>query len=271
LQKSTDGATQQTLIDNIPGLTSEELATSINFLISKNKVQLFTNQSGTTVFKAVKQSELISEKTEGLTFEQKLLYHIIQASDRDGIPLKILISKSNLNKAQVPKIIKALEQKSLIKSFRSIANKSTVHYILSHLQPAERHIGGIWYTPEGEFDRPFVDVLTKQCSLFIKEKGYATIPEIHCQISKSGLSKVEVREEDIKKLVNSLIYDGKIESFEISREEIGYKRTKFKQIIPDNFYSMMPCGICPVFNLCGSNTDITPEKCVHMTRWIEEW
>lgn len=272
LQKvAVDGATQQTLLDNIPGLDAQELSTHINFLSGKNKVQLFTNQSGTTVFKAVKQSELIAEKTEGLTAEQKLLYHIIQAADREGIPLKSLIAKSNLNRSQVPKIIKSLEQKSLIKSFKSISNKTSSLYILAHLQPSERHVGGIWYDSNGEFDRHFVEVLTKQCSLFIKEKGFATISEIQGQIQKTGLSKVEVREDDVKKLINSLIYDGKVEAFQISRDEVGYKRTKYKEIIPENGYSTIPCGTCPVFNSCGFTTDVSPQKCTQMTRWINEW
>uniref|UniRef100_A0A6B2LDP5 DNA-directed RNA polymerase III subunit RPC6 n=1 Tax=Arcella intermedia TaxID=1963864 RepID=A0A6B2LDP5_9EUKA len=251
----------------MPSVPADEMTSHLNFLVSKSKIQLVEHAShpGVPFFRLVKEGEVATESM-GLSTEQKLLYNIIAAADREGIWTKTLSQKAGLNRIQFPKVIKSLEQRKLIKPFKSITNKIKVFYILYNLEPADRHVGGIWYDSNGDFDYYFFEILRKQCTLFIKEKGYATLQDIQTHIQNSGTSKVEVREEDCKKLLNTLIYDGKVEVFKIDKEEVGYKKIRHKLT---NGLTVVPCGVCPVFSSCGVVAEISPQKCDYMKKWLE--
>lgn len=52
--------------------------------------------------------------------------------------------KTSLTQAQLNKILKNLEERRLVKTFRPVENKTRKMYILYTLQPAEHLTGGAW-------------------------------------------------------------------------------------------------------------------------------
>lgn len=52
--------------------------------------------------------------------------------------------KTSLTQVQLNKILKVLEDRKLVKTFRPVENKTRKMYILFTLQPAEHLTGGAW-------------------------------------------------------------------------------------------------------------------------------
>lgn len=80
-------------------------------------------------------------------------------------------------------------------------------------------------------------------------KGYVTITELVNELQKIGVSNEELRAEDVQMIVNTLIYDGKVEEMRQEgskgQEVYLYKPSK---IAPPEFNGLteVPCGQCPV-------------------------
>ncbi len=97
--------------------------------------------------------------------------------------------------------------------------------MLFDLEPHPDVTGDLWYNAQGqEIDEAFIRILTEQCYNFIRNKvqlltrhfldtqGWASTEEICSYIRKSGVSKIELRVENIQSIVDTLIYDRLIET-----------------------------------------------------------
>ncbi len=61
-----------------------------------------------------------------------------------GIWTKDLKYRTNLQQLQITKILKTLEQRSLVKAVKSASNASRKVYMLFELEPAKELTGGAW-------------------------------------------------------------------------------------------------------------------------------
>jgi len=169
------------------------------------------------------------------------------------------------------KVLKSLETKKLIRSFKSVTSKFKKFYIIADLDQADYHKGGIWYNSDLEFDEDFVKILTERCFEYIRKHGYATLESVREYINQIKVSKVEICSEDTKKLINTLIYSGLVESLKNTdpalEGEMTYKPSKHP--MPKNGLTSVPCGICSITHLCGRTIDVTPQNCVYMKQWLE--
>lgn len=52
----------------------------------------------------------------------------------------------------------------------------------------------------------FVSIANAYCS-----KGYASVEEVTAFVRKSGISKVELKVSNVQSILDTLVYDGKIE------------------------------------------------------------
>jgi len=86
---------------------------------------------------------------------------------------------------------------------------------------------------------------------------------------------VELKVENIHTILDTLIWDGDIEgiedpngpSFLGGKSSIIYRPTKIA--ILDNGFTQSPCGVCPVFNDCHDEGEITPLKCLYLKNWLD--
>jgi DNA-directed RNA polymerase III subunit RPC6 len=82
--------------------------------------------------------------------------------------------------------------------------------MLYDVVPAKEITGGPWYT-EQEFDHEFVDELCNFIVQFVRAQGMADLNGINSRVRISGISKVELSLEELELVLQTLVYDGRLE------------------------------------------------------------
>jgi DNA-directed RNA polymerase III subunit RPC6 len=221
------------------------------------------------------------------------VYQIIQQSGNTGIWTKELKQKSNLPQTQIGKIFKSLEARKLIKAVKHVAQQNRKVYMLYELEPSREITGGAWYT-EHEYDAEFIHVLREQCVKFILARGKVTLEDVCDFVKQTKLSHVDLGQEEVLQIVNTLVYDGKVdahEELELDKErdpddpagehggddddDLDYMenvivvyRPASLPIPESSAFTAVPCGVCPVFQECAPGGLVSPETCQYMKDWL---
>mmetsp|Transcript_13338 Transcript_13338/g.49900 ORF Transcript_13338/g.49900 Transcript_13338/m.49900 type:complete len:305 (+) Transcript_13338:325-1239(+) len=288
-----EGIPDNDLASTIGHIPVGERAIAINSLLSQRKLQIFRD-GDVLVYKTVKQDEAV--KFKGLASEDLLVYQIIQQSGNTGIWTKELKQKSNLPQTQISKIFKSLEARKLIKAVKHVALQNRKVYMLYELEPSSEITGGAWYT-EHEYDATFIHVLREQCVKFILSKGAVTLTDVCDFVKQTKLSHVDLGPEEVLQIVNTLVYDGKVDAHEEiehrdganggdfddergeaiggSDDDLDYMenvivvyRPASLPIPESSAFTAVPCGVCPVFNECAPGGLVSPETCAYMKDWL---
>jgi DNA-directed RNA polymerase III subunit RPC6 len=106
-----------------------------------------------------------------------------------GIWTRDIKIATNIPQHSLTKTLKILEQRSLIKSVRSVVSKSKKLYMLYDIVPAKEITGGPWYSDQ-EFDHEFVEELGNFIVQVVKNVGMADLSVIADKVRISGISKV---------------------------------------------------------------------------------
>ena len=285
-----EGIPDVDLAAKISHIPVTDRAVAINRLLSQRKLQIFKDGDA-LVYKEVKQDEAV--KFKGLSSEDLLVYQIIQQSGNTGIWTKELKQKSNLPQTQIGKIFKSLEARKLIKAVKHVAQQNRKVYMLYELEPSREITGGAWYT-EHEYDAEFIHVLREQCVKFILARGKVTLEDVCDFVKQTKLSHVELGQEEVLQIVNTLVYDGKVdahEELELDKErdpddpagehggddddDLDYMenvivvyRPASLPIPESSAFTAVPCGVCPVFQECAPGGLVSPETCQYMQDWL---
>ncbi|XP_031154431.1 DNA-directed RNA polymerase III subunit RPC6 isoform X1 [Sander lucioperca] len=307
-QQFPHGITDQVIQNDMPQLEPQQRAMAINKLLSLGQLDLLRNSSGLLYRMKDVQS---ASKMKGSDNQEKLVYQVIEDAGNKGIWSRDIRFKSNLPLTEINKILKNLESKKLIKAVKSVAaSKKKVYmlynlcvccvqaskkkvYMLYNLQPDRSVTGGAWYSDQ-DFESEFVEVLNQQCFKFLQSKAevardskqspmvqrnssFATSHEVWKYISELGISKVDLSMDDIETILNTLIYDGKVEMTVIAAKEgtVGSVDGQMKlyrgvnPVIQPTGLVRTPCGLCPVFDDCHEGGEISPSNCIYMTEWLD--
>ena len=283
-----EGIPDVDLAAKISHIPVTDRAVAINRLLSQRKLQIFKDGDA-LVYKEVKQDEAV--KFKGLSSEDLLVYQIIQQSGNTGIWTKELKQKSNLPQTQIGKIFKSLEARKLIKAVKHVAQQNRKVYMLYELEPSREITGGAWYT-EHEYDAEFIHVLREQCVKFILARGKVTLEDVCDFVKQTKLSHVDLGQEEVLQIVNTLVYDGKVdahEELELDKERdpddpagehggdvdddsvenvIVVYRPASLPIPKSSAFTAVPCGVCPVFQECAPGGLVSPETCQYMQDWL---
>lgn len=214
-----------------------------------------------------------------LTPDERLLYSHIEASAGEGIWTKTLKARSNLHQTTINKCLKSLETKRFIKPIKSKQHPTRKIYMLYELTPSIEVTGGPWFT-DGELDDEFVTELTSVLERYIHGRtflkgtstpyppgysGYATLESLTRWIKQAGVTEVDLSSEDVKSLLDCLVYDGRI-------EKVGgvYKAVRGAggENASNNGFTESPCGRCPVFALCEEGGPVNAGNCVYYAEWL---
>ncbi|XP_063977555.1 DNA-directed RNA polymerase III subunit RPC6 [Diachasmimorpha longicaudata] len=270
------GVSDVDISQELPTLKPAEKASALNKLLQKGQIVIL--KKGTTLLYQLKVST-----TKGADNEERIVYSIIEAAGNKGIWSRDVRWKANLPVTQTGKIIKSLESKKLIKAVKSVAAGRKVVYMLYNEVPDRSVTGGAWYQDQ-DFEAEFVDVLNQQCYRFLELKReemkgsrggpiaarnvtFASSKEVWKFISDLGISKVKLSVEDLEMILDTLVYDGKVE-----RIIAGDGNTLYRAITPivkAPGLIITPCGLCPVRKNCCDLGDVTPMKCQYLTEWLE--
>lgn len=175
---------------------------------------------------------------------------------------------TNLPQQALDKNIKLLEQRLLIKNVRSVGSKTKKLYMLYELSPAKEITGGPWYTDQ-EFDHEFVEALRSFILQTVCGQGVADLQTIGQRVKRSGISTVDLADEELEMVLATLIYDGKLEQMESAD---GTLLTQYRAAVPMSAATSMtevPCGVCPLVGQCREGGVISPASCQYMTKWLE--
>ncbi len=180
-------------------------------------------------------------------------------------------------------MLKALKSKKLIKEVKSVNSTRKIVYMLYDLEPDSSITGGAWYS-EQEFESEFVEILNQQCYRFLHQRletakrdvavegplavrnaSHASADDVLDYISNLGISKVTLKTSDIEAILNTLIFDGKVE-----KDVSASTYRAVEALLPTPGLMRVPCGGCPNIKSCSvdGGGKVTPTKCVYMKDWL---
>ncbi|XP_066598183.1 DNA-directed RNA polymerase III subunit RPC6 isoform X2 [Prorops nasuta] len=279
-QAHPKGISDKDLTAEFPDIQPVQRAQYINKLLSQGYFDLF-KQGGSLLYRLKDPSK--AKVAKGADNEEKIVYSIIEEAGNKGIWIRDIRFKSNLMLTQLNKILKSLETKKFIKAVKSVAASKKKVYMLYNLEPDRSVTGGAWYQDQ-DFEAEFVDVLNQQCYRFLEQKkegtkncragpiaardiAYASSKEVWKFISDLGISKVKLSVEDLEMILNTLVYDGKVEKTLTEDGNTLYRAVQ-PLLVPPGLIAT-PCGVCPVRKNCCDLGDVTPIKCQYITEWLE--
>ncbi|XP_071381993.1 DNA-directed RNA polymerase III subunit RPC6 isoform X2 [Centroberyx affinis] len=241
-QQFPHGITDQVIQNDMPHLEPQQRALAINKLLSLGQLDLLRNSTG--LLYRMKDAQTAS-KMKGSDNQEKLVYQIIEDAGNKGIWSRDIRFKSNLPLTEINKILKNLESKKLIKAVKSVAAEAARD--------------------------------SKQSPMVQRNSSFATSHEVWKYICELGISKVDLSMDDIETILNTLIYDGKVEMTVIAAKEgtVGSVDGQVKlyrgvnAIIQPTGLVKAPCGLCPVFDDCHEGGEISPSNCIYMTEWLD--
>jgi len=273
-----EGVGDKFLQINLKDVEPMARARAINSLLQTGKIDLFKSESKGLLYK-LKSTRPVNIKGDQ---EENVVYEIIEESGNKGTWIRDIRIKSGLVQTQLTKVLKALESKKVIKAVKSVNATKKKVYMLYNLEPDRTVTGGAWYSDQ-DFESEFVEILNQQCYRFLQEKqeesrksmagplaarnmSLVTSLEVHKFISELGISKVQLRLEDIEAILETLVFDGKVEKNVKENNKKCYR--SIERLVPTTGLVRIPCGVCPVSNNCGDIGAINPTKCVYLRDWL---
>lgn len=280
--ESEKGITEKMLQIAMSSVSPLIRANAVNQLLGIGKIEIC--KQGLQLLYRIKHNN----KAKGSDDEEKIVYSIIEKAGNKGIWIRDIRFQSNLSQTQLNKVLKNMESQKLIKSVKSVTASKKKVYMLNEIEPDRSVTGGSWYSG-CDYESEFIEVLAQQCCRFLTEKSnsaklnqsnpvsrrnnsFVTSTDVWKFIKEVGISKVELSVEDIESILDTLIFDGKVEK-QISAENNSEKCVKLyrsiESLAKDTGLMRMPCGLCPVFNDCHEGGPICPAKCIYLTDWFQ--
>jgi DNA-directed RNA polymerase III subunit RPC6 len=282
------GVSDKILQATLPDIDPKSRAVAINSLLNLGKIDLFKSAEKGLLYRC-KQGDTKGTVIKGDT-EEKVVYKIIEEAGNKGTWIRDIRVKSNLGQAQLTKVLKSLKQKKLVKEVKSVNSTRKIVYMLFTLEPDRSVTGGAWYSDQ-DFESEFVEILNQQCYRFLYQKlekaressdgplsvkniSLASSKEVLKYISELGISKVQLRVEDIEAILDTLVFDGKVErSVAVVSSDGSGGETRFyravESLLPTTGLMRMPCGGCPVVKDCSESIGaVNPTKCTYIREWF---
>ena len=168
-QEFPKGVSEKILQNDMPNLDSGIRVETVNRLLKQGKIDLFS-QNNELSYKLKDTSS--AGKIKGADVEEKVVYKIVEESGNKSILDREIRSKSNLIKTQLNKILKALQDKKLIKQVSSVAQANKKVYMLYEMEPDRSITGGVWYSSQG-FESELIEILNQQIHRYLQQKAEA--------------------------------------------------------------------------------------------------
>ncbi|KAK4289934.1 hypothetical protein Pmani_012264 [Petrolisthes manimaculis] len=288
------GITYQIIQNDMPQLKLDIIVQIINKLLATSRVDMLKKDNDILVFKLRDPGTI--HRIKGAEPEEQVVYKIIEECTTSGIWAREIRAKSNLHLNTVEKVLRKLESKKLIKSFNSVMAPKKKSYLLYELEPDRSLTGGAWYSDQ-QFDSEFVDILNQQCCRFLEDKlstarqvaggpmavcntSYVSSKDVLKHITAIGITKVRLTIEDIETILETLVYDGKVErsiggaGASVGGEDGGVVKLYriVSSLLPTPNIITIPCGVCPLIKECYHVGNVTAVKCRYMKEWLNlEW
>lgn len=277
-------------------ITLDQALPILNNLFSQHRVKLLYDSNQQFFCKWVQDD--IQLKLRELNGSELIIYQLIEKEANMGIWIRDLKRKSNLSQQQIPKILKSLMTRKLVKCEKSVESKNRKVYMLYNLEPAKEITGGSWYSGS-EFDIEFMKALEQAITKFMQKKHVdnklvcVSAEQVAQFIQSTGIFTVTCSVEEIEKILNSLSFDGIIERIVDSSSDLDssyldspsslttFNQTKKRKreqtyvyrFVPNgqlnSSINSIPCAMCPVAHACSPGNPISPQTCQYFQKWLD--
>jgi len=282
LEENTDGLSKEEVIRLTP--TSKEMqvdakirAGAINSLLSENIVEMQRGANkGSFILKLKKGTQL-----ENATQEEQSVFTLIEEAGKQAIWIRSLRDKTGLSEIQLKKALKSLETKKLVKSLKAVSTARKC-YILYNLEADKSLSGGTFYDNQ-QLDSQFVQTLSEFCVRMLqaqrerseetmkedplaqRDASYVTSEEIAKYIHSKGFVNVPLEVEDVEKVLNVCVLDGRLERRATNNS--SYRARKVKSVA--SALTTIPCLYCPVRKDCAPGNEVSPETCEYYRKHFD--
>eukprot|EP01061_Rhynchopus_euleeides_P024747 TRINITY_DN39899_c0_g1_i1.p1 TRINITY_DN39899_c0_g1~~TRINITY_DN39899_c0_g1_i1.p1 ORF type:complete len:306 (+),score=121.45 TRINITY_DN39899_c0_g1_i1:22-918(+) len=246
--------------------------TAMQSLLGKKKIEAATTKLGQVVYRvsgggganAAKHA-----KISQLNDLERRVYEAVKAEDTKGVwrrDLKMQLKQFGTEGA-VTKATKKLEKELLIKTVKSVANRTRTVYMLYELDPHDSVTGGTWFN-EQQFDKDFVNVIYRSVYQIVKDNDQVSLESIERSVAGMEVSRKHLCLDDIQAIVNVLIYDGKL--VEVVSEGGGKYYQLATQLIDWHPFAESPCSSCAIQSQCdsGGGEPYNPQTCPYLKSWL---
>lgn len=151
----------------------------------------------------------VAVQFQGLDASARMVYQVIEKTHNMGCWTKDIRLQTNIQQNALTKILKTLESRRLIKPVKSVTAKSKKLYMVYDVQPAKELTGGVWYS-NLEFDHEFISKLRYFLVQTCRKRPH-TLRELHQELEQRKVSNVELSMEDVRQLVQTLVFDYSLE------------------------------------------------------------
>ncbi|TGZ55561.1 hypothetical protein CRM22_010342 [Opisthorchis felineus] len=286
---STGGAlTQKHFEKEFSDVSLTTILPVLNALQKEGLLDVLVNADRTLSWKLRDQSNIDTIKS--LTdLEERLVYNAIRKAGEDAASVKSISTDTKLQQTRIPRILKSLIAKKLIKELPMSTGQKQKVYLLIDLQPSEKLAANTLFAGESGVDGEFVAILRTACLKYLQDKAniaaniadplerrnasYVSVEEIHRFISNARICNVTMTLQDVQCVLDALKYGGELESritSEIDRNIsassgcLSPMRTMYRlapQTASTAGLAHLPCTVCMCRKDCRPGGSISPENC----------
>lgn len=212
------GVTAREIEGEFPGKALAEIVYELNGLLREDKIDIYKHGDA-IYYKANREQIRFASK------EEKMVYLLVKEAGRDGVWIKDIKVRSKLHQNLITKILRALEQRAVIKTVRSAKQSNRKLYMLYDITPSEALSGGPWFSLDAEIDVLFIEAIknvlagflsskTQDCGAGLRKipplRSLPTLQEMHLFIAHSGVSSVPLAPADIARLLRILVFERRV-------------------------------------------------------------
>ena len=270
-QKGGTGVSNGTLQANFPGAKYASLLPVINDMLKENRLELFKEEGKQELTYKLRDEEQ-AEKLNELTNEQLLVLQVVERAENAGVWLRDIKNATSMQQQTLNKALKVLESRKLVKTVKSVQQKTKKLYMAYDLVPTREVSGGPWYTDQ-EFDHEFVGAIKKIVVKYVQSVQTSTLDEIHGALERSGIATVPLSVADVKLVIDTLLCDSKLEEFTAVTAASKASRYKIaKPAVDVAWVGEVPAGCVPEApgrRYCADGRH-APASCQYLQKWLEQ-
>lgn len=244
-------------------ITTRDLAQMVKILVDNKYVQCCKVNEEIVLRK---YDHFEDQKNSIVTSEfDKTVYAAIEKSKGQGLSKTELKYRTGLENNIISKSLDKFEKFNLTKKVKS-KNKNRYNYMLFDIDPDDKVTGGMLYE-KGEIDTNLVKNVIRKIKDVQANKGKATFQELSNFLSSNKTDDKDLTENDIKTLINVLIFDDAVEMIVTDDGTSLYQLSSNERAFAQDILTELPCTSCPVFSECKVGGNISPENCIYLNDW----
>jgi DNA-directed RNA polymerase III subunit RPC6 len=253
LNEFPSGIEDEMLSKKLKNVRDLDKAEALNRLLQKSRLSVIQTDNG-IMYKYIDEEEAMRLKE--LLPDEYLIYQLIEEAGNKGLWINDIKKKVGKKSSDTNSIIKKLDKKGFIKSVKSIKAKNRRVWMIISVEPSLEVTGGV--LADDVFDLGLMELISQKCVDFIKVQGRTDRNQVSVFIRSLSLSQMDLTDEDVYRILETQVYDGKIEVVE-DNLRADYAPGESGSMLPNKTYKLanwytprvvyteIPCAHCQLF------------------------